>query len=254
MNQPPFTAQPCALMACDWDVFDQAELILADLDGCLISGTTVLGGVAKFFTRYRHKLAVVSNNSEDTAATLSTRLAGLGLLLPVEQAFLAGEQAVRELADEHPATSLVLYGSPALKQLAKQCGLTLCGAHEDPQRVLLARDITFTFADLSDLMALASTGVPVWVTNPDPSHPRADGVPVPETGSLWAAVTAATGTTQERMVGKPQPLLLSRALEQFAIAASNAVMIGDTATTDGAAAKAAGVRFVHIDQRDGPNR
>jgi 4-nitrophenyl phosphatase/NagD protein len=88
------------------------------------------------------------------------------------------------------------------------------------------------------------------VTNPDPSHPRADGIPVPETGALWAAVTAATGTTAERLVGKPTPHLLATALTRFGVSADRAVMIGDTAATDGAAASAAGIRFVHVDQRE----
>lgn len=254
MSQPPIVGQPCALTAYDWDVFDDAQLILADLDGCLISGATVLSGVPDLFARYGHKLAVVSNNSEDIGESLSRRLASLGLKLPADQAFLAGEQAVRQLALERPASSVLVYGSATLRDFAMRCGLVLCGAHEQPDTVLLARDTTFCFADLADLMALVTANIPVWVTNPDPSHPRADGVPVPETGSLWAAVTAATGTTPQRIVGKPQPLLLTRALEQFDVAAKHAVMIGDTAATDGAAAAAARVRFFHVDQREHTTR
>jgi HAD superfamily hydrolase (TIGR01450 family) len=241
---------PRALTAYDWTVFDTAELILADLDGCLISGSTVLSGVDDFVTRYGHKLAVVSNNSEDTADTLSLRLARLGLSVPQAHAFLAGEQAVLLLADEHPNSRVVVYGSLALRQLARDCGLQLCQAADQPERVLLARDTAFSFTDLSDLMGLCATDVPVWLTNPDPSHPRADGIPVPETGALWAAVTAATGTTAERLVGKPTPHLLVTALTRFGVSADRAVMIGDTAATDGAAASAAGIRFVHVDQRE----
>ncbi|MEX2533901.1 MAG: HAD family hydrolase [Nitriliruptoraceae bacterium] len=242
------------LTAYDWELFDNAQLILADLDGCLISGSTVLAGVDELFARYRHKLAVVSNNSEDIGVTLSARLAGLGLALPAEHAFLAGERAVRQLAHEKPQTSVVIYGSQTLKQFAVSCDLAVCRADENPQHVLLARDTTFTFTDLADMMALVTAGTPVWVTNPDPSHPRPDGVPVPETGALWAAVASATGTTPERIIGKPAPLLLTRALEQFEVSAADAVMIGDTAATDGAAAAAAAIRFMHVDQRHSTNR
>jgi NagD protein len=240
-------AQP--LTAYDWSIFAKAQLILADLDGCLISGATVLPGVTDLFAQYGEKIAVVSNNSEDTADTLTVRLRRLGLDLPATCAFLAGEQAVKHLATAHPASRVAVYASQAIRQLASDCGLEVCGATEHPDRVLLARDITFTFSDLADLMALVNANTPVWMTNPDPSHPRADGVPVPETGALWAAVTAATGTVPERIVGKPEPLLLTSALTQFGVAAADAVMVGDTAATDGAAAQAAGIRFLHVDQR-----
>lgn len=246
--------QPRPLTAYDWQLFDDAQLILADLDGCLISGVSVLPGVNDFFARYSHKLAVVSNNSEDVGVTLSARLAGLGLTLPAEHAFLAGEQAVRQLASEQPQTAVVVYSSETLQQFAVMCGLTVCQADENPDCVLLARDTTFNFSDLADVMALVTAGTPVWVTNPDPSHPRSDGVPVPETGALWAAVASATGTTPERIVGKPAPLLLTRALEQFGVSADDAVMIGDTAATDGVAATAAAIRFIHVDQRRNTNR
>lgn len=238
-----------ALTAYDWDVFADAALILADLDGCLISGETVLDGVADLFAQFGEKIAVVSNNSEDTSDTLAKRLAQLGLALLPTSGFLAGEQAVKQLATTHSDARVTLYASQAIVDLAAQLGIELVPASAKPDRVLLARDVTFTFADLTDLMGLAGEGTPVWLTNPDPSHPRADGGLVPETGALWAAVAAATNTTPERVIGKPEPLLLTEALTQFGVTAKNAVMIGDTAATDGAAAYAAGVRFFHVDQR-----
>ena len=56
--------------------------ILADLDGCLVSGDTVLPEVPDLFKRCGDRLWIVSNNSTDTAQTLSARLGGLGLAPP----------------------------------------------------------------------------------------------------------------------------------------------------------------------------
>lgn len=239
-----------ALTSYDWEPFDNAALILADLDGCLISGATVLPGVREFFRRYSDKLAVVSNNSEDTCATLRRRLVGLDLDLPDGHAFLAGEQAVRQLAGHYIGEPVLLYGSEAIKDLARAFDVKLCRPDQKPSLILLARDVTFNFDGMAAVMAHVSSGVPVWITNPDPSHPRADGLPVPETGALWAGIEAATKIPPARVVGKPQPLLLNLALHDFGVAAEDAVMVGDTAATDGAAANAAGVVFVHVDQRD----
>ncbi|GGA82653.1 hypothetical protein GCM10011385_41100 [Nitratireductor aestuarii] len=80
----------------------EAAAVLADLDGCLISGSTVLPGAAELVRRTGERLWIVSNNSSDTAQTLSVRLSHMGLQVPAERIFLAGEQAVRELAAAMP--------------------------------------------------------------------------------------------------------------------------------------------------------
>ena len=49
--------------------------ILCDLDGCLVSGETVLPGAQAFIEGAGARLMVLSNNSTDTAMSLSARLA-----------------------------------------------------------------------------------------------------------------------------------------------------------------------------------
>ena len=88
--------------------------ILADLDGCLISGNTVLPDVPELFERCGERLWVVSNNSSDTAETLSRRLAGLGLSLPAERIVLAGEMTLRAVQQARPAARLALYAEQPL--------------------------------------------------------------------------------------------------------------------------------------------
>ncbi len=67
------------------------------------------------FERCRERLWVVSNNSSDTAETLSARLAGLGLTLPAERIILAGEMTLRAVQQARPAARLALYAEPPLQ-------------------------------------------------------------------------------------------------------------------------------------------
>jgi ribonucleotide monophosphatase NagD (HAD superfamily) len=184
---------------------------------------------------------VVSNNSEDTAVSLSKRLARHGLTIDAGQVITAGETMVRSIAKEHPEARLAWFGTKRLADLAESLSLTI--DRHDPQIAALTRDPAMDGHDLTTLMRLASQGIPVWVANPDPSHPAADGTPVAETGAWWAAVTAAVPVTAARVVGKPSPDLLQVALIRAGIEPADAIMIGDTAVTDGAAASAAGVTF-----------
>lgn len=218
--------------------------ILADLDGCLVSGDTVLPGVPELFARCGARLWIVSNNSTDTARTLSARLAGLGLALPPERVLLAGEMTLRALQRTRPGARIALYATDPLQELARELGLVPDRAA--PERVVLARDTALSFADIARIAEHAHADIPVTLANPDTSHPAADGTPVPETGALWAAVSAMVPQARVTSLGKPAPDMPREALRRAGVTAGAAVFIGDTAETDGMAAAAAGVEFVHL--------
>jgi pyridoxal phosphatase len=218
--------------------------VLADLDGCLISGDRVLPQVPALFAACGPRLWIVSNNSTDTAAGLSMRLAGMGLDLSADHILLAGEETLRTLALERPGARIALFAAPALHGLAQTLGLVLVTDRADV--AVLARDTRFCFDDLARLAGLVQRGTPLWLTNPDPGHPGPDGLSVPETGALFAALRAMVPQVAPRCIGKPAPDLIRKALARAAVLPGAAVYIGDTPQTDGAAAAATGVEFVQI--------
>ena len=221
-----------------------AQAVLADLDGCLISGDVVLEGAAELIARTKERLWIVSNNSTDTAEGLSARLAGLDLHLPPDRIVLAGEQTLERLSRGKPGLRLALYAGARMHERARALGLVI--DHTLPELVVLARDEGFTFAALLELAGLVHRGLPLWVTNADVSHPGPDGTPRPETGALLAAVRAMVPGCRAVSIGKPAPDLVHVALSRAAIDPSRAVFVGDTPATDGVAAERAGMRFVHI--------
>lgn len=220
------------------------RLILSDLDGCLISGNVVLPDVPELLRRAGDRLWLVSNNSSDTCHSLHLRLHGLGLDIAPERILLAGERAVRELARDFPGHDVALWAAPPLVDLARSLGLRPHRGQRPAPVALLARDPDFNLRDLERLMRLAHGGTRVILANPDLFHPAADGVPVPETGALFAALRAGLPGLQARSEGKPSDAMIRAALRLSGIPAAEAVFLGDTDATDGAAARAAGVRFV----------
>jgi pyridoxal phosphatase len=218
--------------------------VLADLDGCLISGETVLADVPELFARFGSLLWIVSNNSSDTAFTLSARLARTGLEIAPQRIFLAGEQTLRRIAMDRPGARIALYAAAPLQDLACDLGLHL--DRKAPQLAILARDPDFAFCDLCELVEHLHHGVPLWLSNKDTSHPGPDGTPVPETGALFAALKAAIPGIVYTQLGKPDPYLPELALRHAGAHADQTVFIGDTQATDGGAAIASGIPFVLI--------
>ncbi|MEM9146986.1 MAG: hypothetical protein AAGC57_12395 [Pseudomonadota bacterium] len=135
----------------------------------------------------RERLYVVSSNSTDTPATLSTRLQDLRL----------------KIAAEHPRSCLRLYGSWRLRGHASEHGLDIFAPQ--PDRIPLAGDMSFGYGDLEEIIALAVARASLMVTNPDHTHPGPDGLAVPETGALLTAVRACLPDLTPGIVGKPEP-------------------------------------------------
>ncbi|MEL6767647.1 MAG: HAD family hydrolase [Pseudomonadota bacterium] len=223
---------------------DRYRAILCDLDGCLISGETVLPGAGQLVAAAGARLFIVSNNSTDTSETLSARLSALGIAVPAERLVLAGATSLEMLAQEMPGARVALYAAPALGAHAEAAGLVLDDTA--PAVAVLARDTGLTYPRLASLIRHASAGVPLVVTNPDASHPAADGTPVPETGALLDAVRACLPDLHVRIIGKPETALIDEALRRAGAAPGEALFIGDNPATDGAGAARAGLDFALI--------
>ncbi|WP_048648192.1 HAD-IIA family hydrolase [Nitratireductor soli] len=229
---------------------DHHAAILCDLDGCLITGDHVYDGARGFVARNAGRLWIVSNNSSDTAETLSARLHGMALPITPERIVLAGEQTVRQLARKHPGARIALHAEAPIRDLASDLGLAVDeGA---PECILLARQTTFDLNSLGRLLAQLESGAALHVANLDRTHPGPNGHPMPETGALLAALRACRPDVSFRSIGKPAPDLIDIALKHADAARDDAIFIGDNPETDGLAARAAGIAFIHLEAPGNP--
>ncbi|MCL4746590.1 MAG: hypothetical protein KJZ83_14420, partial [Burkholderiaceae bacterium] len=135
-----------ALSAQAWALLDAAQVVVADLDGCLASDNQPLPGAHEFVRRVGRRLVVASNNSTHSARQLARTLSGNGLHLPARRFILAGELAVRHVARQWPGATVMLLASAAIRAQARRAGLRLVDAV--PEVVLLARATGCRFAQL----------------------------------------------------------------------------------------------------------
>jgi len=219
-----------------------AAVVLCDVDGCLVESEAPCPGAVDFVARIGERLRLVTNNSTDLATTLSARLAAIGLDVPADRIFLAGERAVDHVARHHPGAAAMILASAAIRGRAEELGLRPPRAH--PDVVLLCNDPSFDATRLQRLVTAAHHGVPIVVANPDRWRPDHHGRPLIETGALLAALRAAVPRADVTVVGKPEPILFRAALA--GVAPCHAVMIGDNRETDLVGAEAIGIAAVQI--------
>lgn len=219
---------------------------LIDLDGTLVSGRTVLPDAGWLLGEVGGRYAIVSNNAEHTPRQLSRMLNAMGLPIGEENLVLAGTTAIDIIAQETPGASIMLLGSASLAGYARARGLRT--VKTNPDLVLVARDRHFTYAKLAAAAAAIASGAALVVAAPDGSHPGPDGMPVPETGALAAAILATTNLRDYRVIGKPERTLFELGCRRLGVTPSNAVMIGDNPDTDGLGASRVGMGFLQVER------
>ncbi|QIE55649.1 HAD hydrolase-like protein [Pikeienuella piscinae] len=220
------------------------RLVLCDLDGCLVSSGKAFSDAPDFVQTCRDRLWILSNNSTHLAPQLAGELDELGVSIDPDRILLAGEQTLFHLSRQHPGAKLALYGSPSIRGLADKLGFDLEAAR--PEIALLCRDTALRIPELNQIAAQVLDGATLWVSNLDRSHPSLHGYPIAETGALLAAINAMLGTVEAKSIGKPNPYSVQWALERTGVPASQSVLVGDNPETDGAAAQAAGIHFLHV--------
>jgi len=215
-----------------------------DLDGTLVRDQTPLPGAEELIRLVDGRYVIVSNNSTHSASDLASELASRGLQIPADRLVLAGSMAVRLVARDYNGARILLIGSPGIRREAEGIGLHLVPEGSDV--VLLGRDVAFTY----DKLALAANeirrGAILVATNPDTSHPGANGAVVPETGALMRAIISCTRPGALRVIGKPEPDLFQEALRRLGAPPDCSIVIGDNPETDAAGALGLGMPYLLI--------
>jgi len=110
--------------------------------------------------------------------------------------------------------------------------------------VIVSFDRTFDYHKLSVATRLIERGAQFVATNTDRALRLENGI-APGTGSLVAAVEAATGVAP-LVIGKPERPLFEMVLKEMGLAGADVIAVGDNLETDIPAGAAAGMRTVLI--------
>ena len=238
-------------------------LLLVDLDGVVYRGAEPVPGVAAVLADRAARgddVVYVTNNSMHYRADYVTRLTQMGAPVSADRVVSSSRATALFLRDEHPHVRRVLaVGAGGLERELRDVGLEVVTAGHAatragqeaidgyeaagrPDAVVVGLDPQITYLRLAVAADAIRGGAMFVATNRDPVYPTERGLR-PGAGSIVAAVEATTGITPIS-IGKPAPLLLEEAARAVGRAASEAVMIGDSLTTDLAAARAVGARSI----------
>jgi 4-nitrophenyl phosphatase len=215
--------------------------LLLDLDGVIYRGQQVLPGAHALFAwlqAHRIPYRLLTNNATLTPRQYQAKLRALGIRVPAASVLtsaVATAAYLRETAG--PGARVFVIGERGLRQALRAAGCVLVDRQAD--YVVAGLDRTVCYPRLAAACLAIASGAAFIGTNPDPAFPTEEGL-WPGAGAIQALLTACTGV-RPRVIGKPEPTMLTQAVRQLGVAPSDALMVGDSLLTDIAGGRAAGI-------------
>ncbi len=215
--------------------------VILDLDGTVYRGAEAVPGAAEFICGLRARglvIRYVTNRAHRRVGEVAEQLQGMGLDCSTADVVTSAEATAGYLK---PGRVYVI-GEAGILEALDRHGFVL--DDRAPDYVIVSYDRGFNYQKLAAAVRLIDRGARFVATNTDRAL-RVEGGIVPGSGSLVAAVEAATGV-KPLVIGKPERLLFDMTLKGMGLAAEEVIAVGDNLDTDIPAGAAAGMRTALI--------
>ncbi|HCZ05574.1 MAG TPA: HAD family hydrolase [Thermotogae bacterium] len=219
---------------------------LFDMDGTINIGNKAFPAAIELFKKLHKmgkKVIVLTNNSSRTSKEHMAKLIDMGFQENTFSVYSSVDVTIEYLKEEHPKSRIYLLGTNSVKREFERNGIQI--SEESPDIAVLSFDTELTYEKLKRFCRFVREGAFYVATNPDINCPSEEG-PIPDAGSLIAAVERSTGRVPDLVVGKPNPTMLHTLLEKLDLKPEDAVMIGDRLYTDIEMAKRAGIDAILV--------
>lgn len=206
---------------------------MIDLDGTMYRGKERIPAAKRFIDRLQAKnipFIFVTNNSTKSAQDVVDNLANnFDIHVQPENIYTAALATADYLADlDKNKRSVYIVGELGLKQALLEKGFHLAEKHPDYVVVGLDSDLTYYKTEVATLAI--RNGSKFIGTNADTNLPNEKGM-VPGAGSIIALIEKAT-QQKALIVGKPENIIMEKALEKLDLPKDQVVMVGDNYFTD----------------------
>ena len=204
---------------------------ICDMDGVIYHGNRLLPGVKEFVAwlyRENKNFLFLTNSSERSPKELQQKLKRMGLEVDESHFYTSALATADFLAKQHPGCSAFVIGEAGLYNALYEKGISMNDS--SPDYVVVGETRTYSLERIEKAVQLVFNGAKLIGTNPDMTGPTEHGI-VPATGALISPIELAT-RRKAYFVGKPNPLMMRRAVKHLNAMSRDTVIIGDRMDTD----------------------
>eukprot|EP01117_Protostelium_nocturnum_P010433 TRINITY_DN3756_c0_g1_i3.p1 TRINITY_DN3756_c0_g1~~TRINITY_DN3756_c0_g1_i3.p1 ORF type:complete len:242 (-),score=60.06 TRINITY_DN3756_c0_g1_i3:30-755(-) len=193
---------------------------------------TILPGVQKFLgwlNQENKQYLFLTNASDITPTQLSKKMERLtGREIPPQNFYTSALATASFVSSQTPGANVYAVGTQALTSALEEAGCTISDQNVD--YVVVGETKEYNFSMIETAVKQIRRGAKLIGTNKD-IFDRVGGDVVPSTGTLVAPIEMITGK-KAYFIGKPNPLIMSYAMDTLQTKRIDTVIIGDRMDTD----------------------
>lgn len=205
---------------------------LIDLDGTIYLGKEPIPAGKRFVEALQTKglpFLFVTNNTTRSPQVVADRLAQeFDIHVGPETIYTASLATIDFMKDDAKGKKVFVIGEAGLIDLILEAGFAWDETNPDYVVVGLDNDVTYEKFVLATLAI--QKGATFIGTNPDKNIPTERGL-LPGAGSLIAMVETATQTLPI-FIGKPEAIIMDKAVDHIGLQKEDVIMVGDNYDTD----------------------
>lgn len=205
---------------------------LIDLDGTIYLGNEPIPAGKRFIERLQQHaipFLFVTNNTTKTPETVAKRLKEVfDIHVASDLVYTATLATIDYMNEQKKEKTVYVIGEAGLKEAIVQAGYVEDTQH--PAFVVVGLDSHVTYEQLAIATLAIQQGAVFIGTNPDKNIPTDKGL-MPGAGALISFIETAT-QTQPIFIGKPEAIIMEKALARLGCTKQEALMVGDNYETD----------------------
>ena len=205
---------------------------LIDLDGTIYKGKDRIPAGERFVARLQERgipHLFVTNNTTRTPEEVQRMLGEqFGVETPLDTIYTATLATIDYMNELDKGKTVYVIGESGLKSALQEAGYEETSA--SPAYVVVGLDWQVDYEKLALATLAIQQGATFIGTNPDLNIPTERGL-LPGAGSLLAFLEAAT-RVKPTIIGKPEAIIMEKALAHLGTKREETVMVGDNYLTD----------------------
>lgn len=205
---------------------------LIDLDGTVYKGNDRIPAGEAFIKTLQEKnipYVLVTNNTTRTPKMIQEMLLKkCEINTPIETIYTATLATVDYMNEMNRAKTAYVIGEKGLESAIEEAGYI--HDEENPAYVVVGLDTELTYEKLCVATLAIQKGALFIGTNPDFNIPTERGL-MPGAGALLASLETST-RVKPVIIGKPEAIIMNKALERLGVKRDEAIMVGDNYLTD----------------------
>lgn len=205
---------------------------LIDLDGTIYRGTEPIPSGKRFVEELQKRnlpFVFVTNNTTKSPATVATRLANeFDIHVEPKSVYTATLATIDYMKADNQGNKVYVIGEAGLIDLILDAGFEW--EETEPDYVVVGLDNYLTYEKVVKATLAIQKGATFIGTNPDKNIPTERGL-LPGAGSVISFVETAT-QTPPIYIGKPEAIIMDKAVEQLGLKKEEVIMVGDNYETD----------------------